>query len=147
MKNLISLITLSFLILSCSKDTETPVPTPAIKYTLTITAGNGGSVDKTGGQFEKGTSVTVTANPDTGYEFEKWSDNNKDNPRTIVVKSDLDLTANFVLEVSNQLFTTNTTELDFSLGNLSVEDKVTGLNGALNGTISVIKGDGIYFGF
>ena len=141
MKNLISLITLSVLTLSCSKDTETPVPTPATKYTLTITAGNGGSVDTTGGEYEKGTSITVTAEPNTGYEFEKWSDNNTQNPRTIVVNSDLDLTANFVLEGSNQLFTSNTTELDFSLGNLSVEDKVTGINGAINGTISVIQGE------
>jgi len=96
MKNLITLITLSFLILSCSKDTETPVPTPAIKYTLTITAGNGGSVDTTGGNYENGTSITITATADSGYEFEKWSDGNTENPRTIVVNSNMTLEAQFI---------------------------------------------------
>ena len=112
-----------------------------IKYTVSITAGEGGAVSTNGGEYEKGTNLTISATANTGFEFEKWSDDNTDNPRVILINSDIDLVANFVIETSNQLFTSNTTELDFSLGNLSVEDKVTGLNGAINGTISIIKGE------
>ena len=103
MKNLMLFFALFFLVISCSKDTdsETPTPTPTVKYTLTITAGSGGSVDITGGEYEKGTSVTVTADPNTGYEFEKWSDNNTDNPRTILVNSDTTLEARFKLTVES----------------------------------------------
>lgn len=97
MKNLMLFFVLFFLVISCSKETdsETPTPTPTVKYTLTITAGSGGSVDITGGEYEKGTSVTVTADPNAGYEFEKWSDDNTDNPRTIVVNSNTSLEAQF----------------------------------------------------
>ena len=126
---------------SCSKEDSEVTPTETIKYTVSVTAGEGGTVNKIGGEYEKGTTLTISATANTGFEFKKWSDDNTDNPRVILINSDIDLIANFVLEKSNQLFTSNTTELDFSLGNLSVEDKVTGLNGAINGTISIIKGE------
>ena len=73
--------------------------------------------------------------------FTGWSGSvsSTDNPIELSVNESKSITATF--ETSNQLFTSNTTELDFSLGNLSVEDKVTGLNGAINGTISIIKGE------
>ena len=37
-------------------------------FTLTITAGEGGSVSG-GGEYDEGTEVTITATPDEGYEF------------------------------------------------------------------------------
>lgn len=93
------LLLLSILVLSCSKESETPTPPdPVIKFTLTVSAGEGGSISSNGGQYEKGSSVTITATPDSGYVFDKWSDGNTDNPRTINIHSNLTLIANFSLE-------------------------------------------------
>ena len=94
-----------FIIFSCSKDTEPEIPPPApiVKYTLTVKAGEGGTVSSTGGQYENGTSVTITATANTGYEFEKWSDGNTDNPRTIIVNSNITVEAQFILECENEI--------------------------------------------
>ncbi len=131
-----------FLILfSCAKEEPDVTPSETIKYTVSITASEGGTVNTNGGEYEKGTSLTISATANTGYEFQMWSDDNSDNPRDLLINSDVDLTANFTPDAPSEFYTSFTTELDFDLGDLSTEDKVTGLNGALNGTISVVKGD------
>ena len=74
----------TFLILySCSAEEEDNTPPPSIiqtpepetpaptQYTLTVTASEGGSVTN-GGTFDEGTSVSVTATPNEGYEFVGW---------------------------------------------------------------------------
>lgn len=98
MKRILSLLSLLVLILSCSKDSVTPTPTPepTPKYALVIAASEGGAVSTSGGTFDKGTKVTVTATPDGEYLFDSWSDGSTENPRDITVTSNLDLTANFV---------------------------------------------------
>ena len=60
------------LMLGCSKDSDpvTPTPTQTVKYTLTITAGEGGTVNSSGGQYDSGTSVSVTATPNKYFKFE-----------------------------------------------------------------------------
>jgi len=66
MKKLLSIVTIFLLVLSCSSDeTSTPVTprAPIAKYTITFSAGDGGSVSTTGGEYEKGQTVTVTATP------------------------------------------------------------------------------------
>ena len=74
---------LSVLIYSCSSDDddsappsviqtpepETPVPT---QYTLSVSAGEGGSVSSEGGTYDEGTEVTVKATPAEGYKFIGW---------------------------------------------------------------------------
>jgi hypothetical protein len=58
-----------------------------------LTAGNG---TVTGvGEYNHGTEVTLTATPNEGYHFVKWSDGNTENPRTIVVVEDIELRAEF----------------------------------------------------
>ena len=47
------------------------------------------------GEYAYGTTVTIGATPAAGYVFVKWSDGNTDNPRTITVKADVELTAIF----------------------------------------------------
>ena len=98
MKRILSLLLIFTIILSCSKDTVTPTPTPepTLKYSLVIAASEGGSVNSTGGTYDKGTKVTVTATPDGEYLFDSWSDGSTENPREITVTSNLDLTANFI---------------------------------------------------
>ena len=89
---------LILLMVSCSKDTvtSTPTPQPTPKFSIVIAASEGGSVNITGGTYDKGTKVTVTATPDGEYLFDSWSDGSTENPREITITSNLDLTANFV---------------------------------------------------
>lgn len=43
------------------------------KYTVNISAGDGGSVDPYGDQQIGSTPVNITAYPNTGYEFDRWT--------------------------------------------------------------------------
>lgn len=62
-----------------------------VQHTLTYTAGEHGSITGTSPQtiIHGSDGTAVTAVPDTGYHFVRWSDDNTDNPRT-----DLDITLN-----------------------------------------------------
>jgi hypothetical protein len=70
MKN-IYLIIISLTILSCSDELEMEAPSPT-QYTLTVSAGLGGTVSQ-GGAYDEGTEVTITATAADGYEFIGWS--------------------------------------------------------------------------
>ena len=63
------------------------------QYTLTLSAENG--TVSGGGTSDYGTELTITATPADGYEFTKWSDDNTDNPRTIILVENLELVAYF----------------------------------------------------
>ena len=91
-------LAIGLLLFSCSSDSGEPGPvTPPKKttYTVTISASNGGSVNTTGGTYEQGQTVSVTATPASGYVFTSWSDGNTNATRTITVSSNTNLTANF----------------------------------------------------
>ena len=61
------LLTLSFLILfGCSGETIEEIVVPEIqKYTLAVSSTLGGTVNTSGGEYAQGTSVTITATPNT----------------------------------------------------------------------------------
>ncbi len=60
---------LPLLLVSCDKDkTNEPV-----YFAIGITADEGGTVDVASGDFLSGSTVTLTATPQMGYEFVKWS--------------------------------------------------------------------------
>ena len=67
------------------------------QFTLTLTAGEGGTVTKTPDQpsYEDGTSVVIAAIANDGYEFVTWSDGNTSAQRTIVMDKNYNLTATF----------------------------------------------------
>jgi hypothetical protein len=89
MKYILTILVFLTFLFSCSKDTVTPTPAPepTPKYSLVIAASEGGSVNSTGGTYDKGTKVTVTATPDGEYLFDSWSDGSTENPREITVTS------------------------------------------------------------
>ena len=99
MKKLIFLLSIFAIVLSCSSDeTSTPVtppPAPIAKYTITLSAGEGGTVSTTGGEYESGQTVSVTATPQGEYVFKNWSDGNTNATRTITISSSSTLTATF----------------------------------------------------
>jgi hypothetical protein len=65
-------------------------------YRIYISAENGTITGVTnGGVYAQGTSLTLTATPNEGYNFARWSDGNTDNPRTITVTGKTTYTAIF----------------------------------------------------
>jgi DMSO/TMAO reductase YedYZ molybdopterin-dependent catalytic subunit len=67
--------------------------------TLTIDVNGNGTVTKDPDQetYASGTQVTITAIPAAGYEFTGWSGDlvSTDNPATVVMNSNMSITANF----------------------------------------------------
>lgn len=84
------------LFISCGKDDSSSNATPISKYTLSVTSTDGGTVSSQGGSYNDGSSVTITASPNSEYLFENWSNGSTENPLTITVNQNLSLTANFV---------------------------------------------------
>ena len=99
MKKLFFLFCIFAIVLSCSSDESStpsiPSPAPIVKYTITLSAGEGGTVSTTGGEYESGQTVNVTATPQGEYLFTSWSDGNTNTTRTITIDSTKTLTANF----------------------------------------------------
>ena len=89
------LILFAFISCSESTDEETSTTTDSVTYSVEISAANGGTVDNSGGSFDSGSTLTVTATPNSGYAFINWSDGTTDNPKELNVNSNLTLTANF----------------------------------------------------
>jgi len=74
----------------------TPEPPAPKQYTLTVTAGEGGTVSTEGGTYDEGTEVTITATPAEGYEFIGWEGSDSiENSVMIVMGSDLEISAIF----------------------------------------------------
>ena len=71
-------------------------------YSVTVSSANTsmGTVSG-GGEYEEGTTATVTATPKSGYKFTKWSDGTTKNPYTFTVTKDISLTAYFEKESSS----------------------------------------------
>jgi hypothetical protein len=95
------------LIYSCSTDEEDTTPPPSVvatpepeppaptQYTLTVTAGEGGTVSTEGGTFDEGTDVIVTATPEEGFIFWEWNDGSNEKERTVELNTDISIEAIF----------------------------------------------------
>ena len=136
----ISLIFLSIITITCSKDsdvatdtyqssvsqnsynppsTASPTTTTTVtQYSLTVTAGAGGSVSTSGGTYDDGTSVSIIATPNDGYEFSGWNGSDSSSSTiTITINSNTTLEALF-----SQVQTTETTSTDTSIFNADLID-------------------------
>ncbi|MBR2254375.1 MAG: InlB B-repeat-containing protein [Candidatus Methanomethylophilaceae archaeon] len=71
-------------------------PLPPVTHTLSLVAGEGGSVTGAGSYVE-GSEAKIVAIPDEGYRFVRWSDGVTDAERTVTVNSDSTLEAFFEL--------------------------------------------------
>lgn len=66
------------------------------KFTLAISASQGGNISTTGGQYNQNTLVSITAKPAEGYEFFGWTGTTASGSSiNIKVTSDQTITANF----------------------------------------------------
>lgn len=77
-----------------------------MSYTIRVnTSPNISSVYISDAQVESGESVTLFARPFPNYTFYRWSDGNTDNPRIIVVTSNLELVAEYQKDIeSNEIY-------------------------------------------
>ena len=102
------------ILITCAKeDSSTPSTPPAQivkQYSLSVSAGDGGSVSIPGGTFSQGTQVSITATPNSGYTFNGWSNGSTTNPLTVSVNSNTTITANFIL--ANNTYTLSVTAGD-----------------------------------
>ena len=85
--------------LTPDEDPSPLTPQPSTKYTLTLKINNEGygTTDPSLGihTYAEGTTVTITATPASGKEFDGWNDGPRDNPRTVTITEDMTLQANF----------------------------------------------------
>lgn len=97
MKKILFLMVAAFAVAfaACEKDNEGNL------YTISVTAGEGGTVAGDNGKHKAGEELKFVAVPDNGYTFSCWSDGLKNNPRTIVVDSDIMLVALFAKSNGN----------------------------------------------
>ncbi len=107
---LLSIIALTSiaLIYSCSTEEEDTTPPPSVvatpepeppaptQFTLTVTAGEGGTVSTDGGTYDEGTNINVSAQVIQGYVFTGWNDGSTTNPKSITVNKDTSLSASFI---------------------------------------------------
>lgn len=78
---------------------------PTEMYTFTATASEHGTIqwispseESADQKYLEGTTIKVKANPDSGYQFSKWSDGDTNQERTIMLNSDMNLTAQFAFD-------------------------------------------------
>ena len=78
-----STILISFLFLfinSCSKDASVPEEQAPTQYTLTVTTSEGGFVTPDANRtYDAGALITITATPNEGYKFDRFSGSDNDN--------------------------------------------------------------------
>ena len=153
---------LSVLIYSCSSDDgdsaplnviQTPTAEPeetTTQYTLTVSAGEGGSVSSEGGTYDEGTSQSISATPSEGFIFTSWSDGSLDQTITITLNDNLSLTANFeIIPCKNQLVDSKNLQLrSKELFNWVFPiDENNNPNWDMINTISWYGATGIYFDY
>lgn len=90
---ILSLFFIFFLFVTCSEDD------PIIQYSLTfeVTPSEGGSISNSSGKYDDGETISLLATPSPEYVFKNWSvgASGTNNPITIVMNSNKNITANF----------------------------------------------------
>ncbi len=92
---------LAFIVLSCSKDAVETTPVAVTKFQVTVSTQDDskGTVSTTGGSFEAGSDITITATPKDGFQFTGWTGgaSGDTNPLTVKVSEDANITATFAV--------------------------------------------------
>ena len=106
-----------------------------------FTVGNG-SVTQSGALYASGDSVTLTATPDAGYQFDGWSGDatGNVNPLTLTINSNLNITATFskLKTYVNKNATGNNDGTSWADAYVSLQDAVT--NASVNEVIWIAAG-------
>lgn len=79
LRTLTFIISLLLTINSCSKDATVPEEQAPTQYTLTVTTSEGGFVTPdANGTYDAGALITITATPNEGYMFDRFSGSDND---------------------------------------------------------------------
>jgi len=86
------------LLMGCGGESDPEPVEEKLNYTITVSAGEGGSVDTLGGTYPEGTALTITATPDAEYLFDGWSGTeiSTSNPLNVILTGNESVVANFV---------------------------------------------------
>lgn len=115
------------------------VSTPQYILTLTVASGSGTISPASGGSYNSGASVPLTATPSSGYAFDKWTDVNgvtlsSANPYTVIMgSSDMTVKANFV-SIPQYTLTTSITSGSGTISPASGTIYNSGSNASLTAT-------------
>jgi len=99
-----------------SPPTNTTTTTTVTQFTLAVTAAEGGGVSSTGGTYDDGTSVSITATPNEGYEFAGWNGTDMSSSTITIM-----LTENTTIEALFSQVSTATTVTQFTLAVTAAE--------------------------
>ena len=99
-----------------TQPTTTTTTTTVTQYTLAVTSAEGGGVSSTGGTYDDGTSVSITATPNEGYEFVGWNGTDMSSSTITIM-----LTANTTIEALFSQVSTTTTVTQFTLAVTAAE--------------------------
>ena len=81
-----------------NSNTESP-STSVTQFTLTVSAGEGGSVSTTGGTYNDGASINIVATASEGYKFIGWTGSESTNSNiTLTISSNITISANFEID-------------------------------------------------
>ena len=106
---------LLLIINSCSSESTDDV------FTLIVNSSEGGTVNTVGGEYTKGSNVTITATPNKGYVFSGWSGNsNSTEPSiTLVMDGNISITASFTQIINKYTLIVQSTEG----GNVDIQEE------------------------
>ena len=162
-------VSLLFILVTCSKDDgygpaeinsgssysynppssdygSTSTTTSVTQYSLTVTAGTGGSVSTSGGTYNDGSSVSITATPNDGYEFSGWNGSNSTNSTiSVTINSNTIIEALFtevpIIETSSvdtSIFNADLIDFNYYLHSSLPDEWITEFNTIINNLESTI---------
>ena len=166
----ILIVSLLFIIVTCSKDdgygpaeinsdssysynppssdygSTSSTTTSVTQYSLTVTAGTGGSVSTSGGTYDDGSSVSITATPNDGYEFSGWNGSNSTNSTiSVTINSNTIIEALFtevpIIETSSidtSIFNADLIDFNYYLHSSLPDEWITEFNTIMNNLESTI---------
>ena len=165
----ILIVSLLFILVTCSKDDgygpaeinsgssysynppssdygSTSTTTSVTQYSLTVTAGPGGSVSTSGGTYNDGSSVSITATPNDGYEFSGWNGSNSTNSTiSVTINSNTIIEALFtevpIIETSSidtSIFNADLIDFNYYLHSSLPDEWITEFNTIINNLESTI---------
>ena len=93
-----------------------------IKYSLTVSASNGGSVNLSEGEYSSQTSITLIASPDEGYSFVRWSGSVSSTKNSIDVVMDNNKIISAVFEESVDVNEGNESSIEYSFNEIDLDE-------------------------
>ena len=126
-------------------------PSPTTKYTVSATAGEGGTVSikngnedvTSGSTVVAGSTITFTANPASGYKFKNWTVNNTTNEETSTTLTISNIAANTIVVANFEKDSSTETETSSVIFDYTVptttDIKVESSYEATGGTVNFQK--------